>query len=82
MLLNAVFDLFLNAVFNMRMHADAELIKTLGGPTRVAELLRYDKARGGVQRVQNWRQRGIPAAVKLSHPELFLAGQRREVSHG
>ncbi|MBO9680932.1 MAG: hypothetical protein J7556_22120 [Acidovorax sp.] len=56
------------------MHADAELIKTLGGPTRVAELLHYDKARGGVQRVQNWRQRGIPAAVKLAYPGLFLGG--------
>lgn len=50
---------------------DAELIESLGGATRVAELLGYDKE-GGVQRVHNWIGRGIPARVKLDHPELFL----------
>ncbi len=53
-------------------HPDAELIKQLGGSTRVAELLGFDKAAGGVQRVQNWTTRGIPAAVKLKHPDLFI----------
>lgn len=52
---------------------DAELIKALGGPTRVAERLGYDKATGGVQRVQNWIARGIPSKVKLDHPEIFLS---------
>jgi hypothetical protein len=33
-------------------------------------LLGYSKA-GGVQRVQNWTVRGIPAKVKLENPELF-----------
>lgn len=51
---------------------DAELIKSLGGPTKLAETLGYDKAAGGVQRVQNWMTRGIPAAVKVQHPDLFL----------
>lgn len=50
---------------------DAELIAHLGGPTKVAELMKIDKD-GGVQRVQNWITRGIPPKVKLDHPELFL----------
>lgn len=53
------------------MHADSELIQRLGGPTKVAELLNYEK-QGGVQRVQNWMTRGIPAKVKLEHPDIFL----------
>lgn len=65
-------------VFNLRM-SDSELIDLLGGPTRLAERLGYIKA-GGVQRVQNWKARGIPARVKLDHPDLFLSvgAKRRE----
>lgn len=59
-----------NVVFNQGM-SDSELIDILGGPTRLAERLGYQKA-GGVQRVQNWKSRGIPARVKLDHPDLFL----------
>lgn len=55
------------------LEADQELIKSLGGPTKLAELLGFKKA-GSVQRVQNWTVRGIPAAVKLAHPAIFLAG--------
>lgn len=58
------------------MDSDSELIDSLGGPTKVAELLGLDK-RGGVQRVHNWKTRGIPAAVKLSRPDLFLQVQTR-----
>lgn len=53
------------------MTNDKKLIDDLGGPTKVAELLGYDK-HGGVQRVQNWMTRGIPPKVKLEHPDLFL----------
>lgn len=52
------------------MVADARLIDELGGPTKVARLLGY-RERGGVQRVQNWKTRGIPARVKLANPDLF-----------
>lgn len=48
--------------------ADAQIIGRLGGSTIVAKQLGYD-----VQRVQNWKTRGIPAREKLKHPELFLA---------
>lgn len=53
--------------------SDAELIKTLGGPTKLAARLKFDKEKGGVQRVQNWIKRGIPSKVKLEHPSLFLS---------
>ena len=61
-------------VFNDAMN-DAALIQELGGPARVAELLGYDKAKGGIQRVQNWLTRGIPSKVKLERPDLFLASR-------
>lgn len=70
LLLNATFDKALNIAFNDGMD-DKTLIESLGGPTKVCELLGYDKS-GGVQRVQNWITRGIPPKVKLEHPEIFL----------
>jgi hypothetical protein len=58
------------------------LIQSLGGPTRVAELLGYDKSKGGVQRVANWQKRGIPAEVRLERPDIFgqKTGQFRETA--
>jgi hypothetical protein len=53
---------------------DAELIAHLGGPTKVAALLKYTEP-GSVQRVQNWLTRGIPPKVKLEFPEIFLRVQ-------
>jgi hypothetical protein len=52
------------------MSGDKQIIETLGGPAKVCELLGYAK-HGGVQRVQNWTVRGIPAKVKLDNPHLF-----------
>ena len=75
MLLNELFDKWLNVVFNWVM-TDAELIDSLGGPTKLAEILNYDKKVGGVQRVQNWITRGIPSSVKIEHPEIFLSGAK------
>lgn len=50
---------------------DVELIRKLGGPSKVAELLQIDK-RGGAQRVQNWLVRGIPAKEKVRRPDIFM----------
>lgn len=71
-MLHKVFDFFLNVVFNACMTdtSDKKLIESLGGPAKVAELLKFGK--GGTQRVHNWMARGIPARVKLDHPEVFL----------
>lgn len=59
------------------MTDDSKLIESLGGPARVAELLGYDRA-GGVQRVHNWRSRGIPPRVKVERPDLFMRPQLAE----
>lgn len=74
-----VIDLSLNMVFNRvtmikhtELHPDSKIIDDLGGPSKLAELLGYDKTHGGVQRIQNWKTRGIPSSVKIAHPELFM----------
>ena len=54
------------------LHPDSKTIDDLGGPSKLAELLGYDKTHGGVQRIQNWKKRGIPSSVKIAHPELFM----------
>jgi hypothetical protein len=59
---------------------DKKLIESHGGPAKLAEKLGYDKAKGGVQRVQNWVDRGIPAKVKLTRPDLFLTELQAEAS--
>jgi hypothetical protein len=69
--LNATFDIELNIAFNKVMKPDREIIMDLGGAGKVAEMLGY--TRFGHQRVQNWLVRGIPARVKLQHPEIFLS---------
>lgn len=82
-LINALFAFSLNVVFNTVMDLtpsiamDRELIDRLGGPAKVAELLGFDK-KGGVQRVHNWKERGIPPAVKLAYPEIFLVPAQPE----
>ena len=45
---------------------DQELIKQNGGVTKLAERLKVNTSVVG-----NWMKRGIPARVKLDHPELF-----------
>jgi hypothetical protein len=65
-------------------HPDSALIVRLGGAAAVADMLGYDKAKGGVQRVHNWMTRGIPPRVKVERPDLFLgvrsgAGAREQV---
>jgi phage terminase Nu1 subunit (DNA packaging protein) len=53
--------------FGGLMSDDKEVIAQLGGATKLAQLLGYS-----IQRVQNWTVRGIPAQVKVDHPDLFL----------
>jgi hypothetical protein len=53
------------------VHPDWELVLALGGVVKVSNLLGYEYERGP-QRVHNWKHRGIPPAVKLAHPKLFL----------
>jgi hypothetical protein len=57
------------------LHEDNVLIEQMGGPARLAEILGY--SRNGVQRIHNWKKRGIPPAVKLAHPAIFLGRLRQ-----
>lgn len=59
-----------NAAMDDKTHPDAALIDKLGGPADVARLLGFDP-KGGTQRVQNWKTRGIPEVVRLRRPDLF-----------
>ena len=54
---------------------DAQLIEELGGPAKLAKRLGFT-----VQRVTNWRVRGIPPKVKIDHQRLCL--KRRKVGGG
>lgn len=46
--------------------SDSDLIESLGGSAKVAARLGCS-----VQRVQNWKVRGIPAQVRLDHQDVF-----------
>ncbi len=69
----------MNTNINPTLDSDRRLIQALGGPTQLAKRLGFQKP-GSVQRVQNWTVRGIPPAVKLAHPEIFLASNKRKRS--
>ncbi len=69
----------MNNVSNPTLESDRQLIQDLGGPTQLAKRLGFQKP-GSVQRVQNWIVRGIPPAVKLAHPDLFLTTIKRKRS--
>jgi hypothetical protein len=60
------------------MSSDKELIENLGGSAKLAVRLGYS-----VQRVENWKKRGIPAQVRLDHPDVFplptRGGERPDV---
>lgn len=61
----------MQTINNHQLDTDRALIAALGGPAKLAERLNYQKV-GGVQRVQNWTVRGIPSAVKVQRPDLFM----------
>ncbi len=52
-------------------HADAALIDRLGGPAVLAKRLGFDPSSGGVQRVQNWKARGIPELLRYQRADVF-----------
>lgn len=53
-----------------KFHPDSKLIDRLGGPAAVAAKLGFDE-RGAVQRVQNWKYRGIPEVIRLRRTDVF-----------
>lgn len=67
-------------VFNARMNKDEtrEIIKAAGGDRAFARLLGLDGTPGYQQRINNWKRRGIPAAVVLDHLPTIRALQSAE----
>ena len=51
-----------------QLQFDKDLITHLGGPSTLAKRLGFSSK----QRVHNWLVRGIPPAVKLAYPKIFL----------
>lgn len=51
----------------MDANESAALIDRVGGPSAFGKLLGLDEGEGWVQRVSNWRTRGIPSAVIVEH---------------
>lgn len=49
---------------------DADLIDKAGGPSALAARLRFEE-KGAVQRVSNWKRRGIPPAIRWEHRAVF-----------
>lgn len=56
---------------------DSELIDKLGGPAALARALGLTPERSRVQRVHNWRKRGIPAQIWLDHADTLAEMQRQ-----
>jgi hypothetical protein len=48
-----------------------KVIKTAGGDKQFASLIGLPDEPGTAQRVNNWKRRGIPAAVILANHELI-----------
>ena len=68
----------MNQTTVIELHADAALIERLGGPTALARALGFPLPKG-VQRVQNWKYRGIPELIRLKRADVFgVAPKRRK----
>ena len=55
----------------MENKADKALIKSYGGPAKLARMLGFSPS-SGTQRVHNWMKRGISAQAKLDYPGILL----------
>ena len=58
-------------------HPDSRLIDSLGGPAQLARLLGMTKP-GSVQRIVNWRRRGIPYRVKVENAQIFMTAMLKD----
>lgn len=55
----------------MTPNETSDLIDRAGGDAAFGRLLGIDQGDGWQQRVNNWRRRGLPAAVELEHYETI-----------
>ena len=63
----------------MNANETSKIIEAAGGDSAFARLLGLDKTPGFQQRVNNWKRRGMPAAVVLEHRKK-IDRLRRSVS--
>lgn len=68
--LHIAFNSAMNVERKPELHPDAELIDQLGGPAAVADQLGI-KSKHRVQRVQNWKYRGIPPFIRVTRVDVF-----------
>lgn len=67
----------------MNPNESTELIDKAGGPSAFGKLLGIDEGEGWLQRVSNWKRRGIPSDVVLDHYDTIQrlrAEKRRKAS--
>jgi len=50
---------------------DEDIIEFYGGPAKLALMLEL-KGDGQIQRVCNWKRRGIPPGIKVQYQKIFL----------
>lgn len=56
------------------------LIDAVGGDVAFAKLLGIDHEEGVAQRINNWKRRGMPAAVVLEHYHIIQHLKRRAIA--
>ena len=61
----------------MDANESAELIDRAGGPSALGRLLGIDQGEGWIQRISNWKRRGIPSDVILEHYATFQRLKRK-----
>lgn len=54
------------------------IIDALGGPAKFAKLIGIYANKGSLQRVFNWKKRGIPAQVLLDHQKVLASALKRQ----
>jgi hypothetical protein len=61
--------------------SDRELIDALGGPMAVLERLGWRDQPYGLQRLCNWRVRGIPYKARLEHLDMWKEAAQIVLAH-
>ncbi|WP_230656927.1 hypothetical protein [Psychrobacter sp. I-STPA10] len=54
---------------------DNEIIERLGGVSAISSYFGMD-----YQRVFNWKKRGIPKAIKVDYPDIFMPQSLEEIT--
>jgi hypothetical protein len=66
----------------MTAEETSRLIDAAGGNSALAQKLGIDKGVGTLQRISNWRKRGMPPAVMLEHYDTIQMLRRKLARNG